>query len=153
MLVEAGVFSRVFERVRIDIDADGRSRTQLHRGDREHAGSAPDIEHRAVVERQLLQRLQHQPRRRMVAGAKPHGRLDDTTRGREAFSGFGENSPDPFRVPRRGDDDAADGDRPQLRLRARGPVFVLDVERLDKQVAAERTRQRARGGVAGFGVT
>ena len=47
-------------------------------------------------------------------------------------------------VPGRSDDEAADRDGAQLRLRSGGPVFVFDVDRLDEQVAAERRGERAR---------
>jgi hypothetical protein len=45
---------------------------------------------------------------------------------------------EPFRVPWGRDDDAADGDGLQLRLRARSPVVIFDVERLDVKMGAER---------------
>ena len=53
-------------------------------------------------------------------------------------------------IPGWGNHDAADRDGLQLRLRSRGPILVLDAEGLDEQVGAERRRERARRGIAGF---
>ena len=56
----------------------------------------------------------------------------------------------PRHIPRRGDDEAADGDRAELRLRARRPVLVLDIDGCDEQMAPEGLGKGAGGGVARF---
>ena len=87
----------------------------------------------------------------MMTGAEPHRWLDDDEKGVRIRFQDVRNGSD-LRIPGRSDDEAADGDRAQLRLRARGPVFVLDVDRFDEQMRAEGRCERVRSGIASVGL-
>ena len=53
-LVQRGVLHGIGEGIRIDVDADGRSRPKLDRRNREDARSTSDVEHGPIVQGPVL---------------------------------------------------------------------------------------------------
>jgi hypothetical protein len=70
--IQFGVLAGIGDRIWIDVDADCRNGAKADRGDRQNARSASDIQYRSIGDGDLLQRVQHQTRRCMVAGPEAH---------------------------------------------------------------------------------